>query len=851
MPIGCVSSGPADISPDLYKNVLKAEWGTNFKFNGLVHHNIDRVWIVNKIHLPKRDELFVKPLVIDKNCSFVWDIANSPIVRNPGSVTHIMYRDAMVKMCESMQPTLKFIQNKEKYLTNKIDEWFINELYRILPELLTMPNGHRHARALAALVSALITLTTVGVEFAGSHLSRKRDKATERAMHYMQDNYKLQENEIKQIKDSLIMCGKYNIDGLNEIWKTLGDMHNKTSFLESVMLGQNMDAAHKLFFMLHGPAVFSLNMNLYINQMTQEHNRMYEELLGMLDKLMVGLGKLSQGYLPAELIPPSRLQNITSFVLSRLHETHSEYTLALDKISHYYDMKLASFGVTSDHSLVITFPVFIKPYRNKPLNLYEIETVAVPIPDENQLADSYSQVEIKKPYIAVNQDFYIQLRIQELRMCKQIRFEYYCEELFLVKHKSVETCESSLFYTQKNSTILRNCNFEFSYNKSIIPSVLDGGSQIVLANMVNSKRLTCARTFNLGAPLPSYKYVTVSRTILCNCEIDASLSYVLRSIGSCSVNKETPKLMFTTNLAFQETFSELWRNTTPPPVFSEVEIQYPIFLNTSHTVHTGSVMPLEEPESLKALKEWYLHLSDDLPTKAEESDTFHFWHKDTHESNKAHKIFVVVIALVVTVLTVIAGSLLLKHYRTKTLITGMSLVALPSSAQALEEGIQSVVCTNTWMTVFTVVVTIVGLCIYAYKIVSNLDWLKGYRFQTCTKVYLILFNGNYFVPIKLLTVQAPAFTITMQGTVPKGRIHITKSMVMDTIEINWEDFKILKGNSQLLLPARVAVALKHKIKLRTITKGEKYDVLIMAKQGNNWVTIQPEGSDGVQQPISN
>ena len=51
-------------------------------------------------------------------------------------------------------------------------------------------------------------------------------------------------------------------------------------------------------------------------------------------------------------------------------------------------------------------------------------------------AESYSQIELAKPYIAVGMEYYIELRMTELIMCKSIRFTYYCEELFVVKHKS-------------------------------------------------------------------------------------------------------------------------------------------------------------------------------------------------------------------------------------------------------------------------------------------------------------------------------------------------------------------------------------------------------------------------------
>ena len=81
-------------------------------------------------------------------------------------------------------------------------------------------------------------------------------------------------------------------------------------------------------------------------------------------------------------------------------------------------------------------------------------------------------------------------------MCKQIKHIYFCEELFLVKHKTKHSCESALFYNLESAFVKQNCQFKYFYNTTVIPSVLDGGSEIVLANMLNEKRLIC--TYDQG-----------------------------------------------------------------------------------------------------------------------------------------------------------------------------------------------------------------------------------------------------------------------------------------------------------------------------------------------------------------
>ena len=65
--------------------------------------------------------------------------------------------------------------------------------------------------------------------------------------------------------------------------------------------------------------------------------------------------------------------------------------------------------------------------------MYEIETVSIPILDRYEQAQSYTQLKVNKPYIVLNTETYISLQSQKLGTCKKIGYEYYSEELLLVK----------------------------------------------------------------------------------------------------------------------------------------------------------------------------------------------------------------------------------------------------------------------------------------------------------------------------------------------------------------------------------------------------------------------------------
>ena len=191
-------------------------------------------------------------------------------------------------------------------------------------------------------------------------------------------------------------------------------------------------------------------------------------------------------------------------------------------------MQLVTFGINRDMNLVIQFQVFIQPYIQKPLVLYQLETVPVPILDTNTEAQSYTNLHVNKPYLALNSETYISLTHQKLRSCKMIGNEFYCEELFVVKHKSSYSCESAIYFNLTTDIIRNNCNFDFYYNKTdITPTVLDGGDEIILANWPNDKHIICNINNDIPVKIPSHPYDLVNRSILCNCGIEADNHHLL------------------------------------------------------------------------------------------------------------------------------------------------------------------------------------------------------------------------------------------------------------------------------------------------------------------------------------
>ena len=186
--------------------------------------------------------------------------------------------------------------------------------------------------------------------------------------------------------------------------------------------------------------------------------------------------------MPILLVTPIKLQEILGSVKETLIKTNPDYDVVIKRSHLYYDMNLVTFEIDKKRNLIIQFPILVQPYTQQPLNLYQIETVLVPIVDKNTKANSYMEILVKKPYIVLNSETYINIHQQELATCKRIGYEFYCKELFVVRHKSIHSCESAIYFDLDTDIIKKNCDFIFYYNKSdITPTVLDGGNEIILA----------------------------------------------------------------------------------------------------------------------------------------------------------------------------------------------------------------------------------------------------------------------------------------------------------------------------------------------------------------------------------
>ena len=287
---------------------------------------------------------------------------------------------------------------------------------------------------------------------------------------------------------------------------------------------------------------------------------MYKRFLNQLRQYSQAIRVLSKWYLPITLLSPLKLNTILQKVRETVEKDNNDYDILIKWLYLYYDMKLVTFGIDDKRNLIVQFPVFVHPQSQQHLTLYQLETVPVPIIDRNKNAQSCTHLQVTKPYIALNSETYISLRIQELETCKKIGYEFYCEELFVVKHRSQHNCESAIYFDSNEEIIKKNCEFQYFYNKTDVkPAVLDGGNVIILANWPKSKYVICKDNHEYPIKIPRHLYILLKRSVLCNCDIHAEEHSLLESIAMCPGKQSDMTIYYTVNTAFMpywDTFKE-------------------------------------------------------------------------------------------------------------------------------------------------------------------------------------------------------------------------------------------------------------------------------------------------------
>ena len=375
----------------------------------MLAHPFDRFYVVTKFMLPTIGDLKFSKLDFDNNCAYT----ENEYAQNTESRRYMLQLKAF---CNKIRPFVTYY--------NKVINSFNNTAHNILEKeiKLLIPQVKRKQKCgiITTLVSSFIGLAYEGIS---SFLQHKQNDALHKSVNAMNNKANIQCNKLMKLDDTMLMYGIYNAETLEKLSKSVHEIHNITSSHEKLFAGKHN---HFVFRILYAHSLglqhYSTNSLLYLRIIQDKYISIYREIITQQCTYVSAIRILAKGYLPNTLMKPVKLQEILTEVNKSLQISNPDYDLVLDRLHLYYDMQLVNFSIDKDMIHVIQFPVFILPYTVKPLILYQLEMVPVPILDKNTKAQSYMHLQVRKPYIALNSETCISLRQQELRSCKRMNF---------------------------------------------------------------------------------------------------------------------------------------------------------------------------------------------------------------------------------------------------------------------------------------------------------------------------------------------------------------------------------------------------------------------------------------------
>ena len=121
-------------------------------------------------------------------------------------------------------------------------------------------------------------------------------------------------------------------------------------------------------------------------------------------------------------------------------------------------MKLISLVYDKGFNMLLYFPVLTEPYIQRPLDLYHLKRVPVPI--QNKMQRQFPSPAAQKRLYGYDRGKLYFLDKSRIIFMQTHRTLIFCESNILVKHKTLQRCESAVFFDL--SPDIFNANFEIT-----------------------------------------------------------------------------------------------------------------------------------------------------------------------------------------------------------------------------------------------------------------------------------------------------------------------------------------------------------------------------------------------------
>ena len=109
---------------------------------------------------------------------------------------------------------------------------------------------------------------------------------------------------------------------------------------------------------------------------------------------------------------------------------------------------------------------------------------------------------------------------------------YYCENSYVLRHRSEHTCESAIYYRTDPKMIMKHCRAMFTSWQNFPPKVLDAGKTVILFNLPRPWILVYGKHKH-PREIQIVTYKILNRTELCECSLTAGTFSLDETLVQC------------------------------------------------------------------------------------------------------------------------------------------------------------------------------------------------------------------------------------------------------------------------------------------------------------------------------
>ena len=103
---------------------------------------------------------------------------------------------------------------------------------------------------------------------------------------------------------------------------------------------------------------------------------------------------------------------------------------------------------------------------------------------------------------------------------------------------------------------------------------------------------------------------------------------------------------------------------------------------------------------------------------------------------------------------------------------------------------------------------------------QKIKFCRGHRFSDIVKIVLFISDVQHYIPIRLCKTSGSLHLLKITGTLTSEDIRLNKNYLWNTLEINWDKFKLSFNSNEIKLPQLITIKMHEIINIRRMMSKE-------------------------------